>query len=170
MDTSEAGLGELAIKCTGPDGNIPVNVRTGTKGRYDMSFTPQQTGDYTANFTFNGESIPSSPYTVFVSDPSKIVAHGKGLYQVCTRDTSEFFIILKGAGQGDLEVRGEGPHGRFPVEIKQSPTEPDVYVASYTLFDAGDYKIHVGYAGKPVQGSPFLVKVCVMWKSGKAPI
>ena len=147
------------INCAGPEGSIPVNVQSDNRGLYDVKFTPQQTGDYRTSVTFNGEHIPSSPYNLYVADSTKIVAHGKGLYQVCTRDTSEFFITVKGAGQGNLEVRGEGPHGRFPVEVKQSPSDHDKYIASYTLFDAGDYRIYVNYAGQPVPGSPFLVKV-----------
>ena len=84
VDTSGAGLGELAIQCRGPAGNVPVDVRQISRGRYNVSFIPNKLGEYNTHFIFNGEEIPNSPITTYVADPSKIVAHGDGLNQVCT--------------------------------------------------------------------------------------
>ena len=78
-----------------------------------------------------------------------------------TESEAEFFITLHGAGRGDLNVYGEAPYGRFPVDLVQSPTDRDTYIVRYTPQGVGEHKIHVNFAGEPVNGSPFIVKV---WK------
>ena len=82
VDTSGAGLGELAIQCRGPGGNVPVDVRPTAPGKYNVSFIPNKPGEYNVHFVFNGEDIPGSPVKALVNDPSRIVAHGDGLHQV----------------------------------------------------------------------------------------
>lgn len=82
VDTSGAGLGELAIQCRGPAGNVPVDVRPTAPGRYNVSFIPNKPGEYNIHFVFNGDDIPGSPIKTIVNDPNRIVAHGEGLHQV----------------------------------------------------------------------------------------
>ena len=82
VDTSGAGLGELAIQCRGPSGNVPVDVRPTAPGKYNVSFIPNKPGEYNIHFVFNGEDIPGSPIKTLVNDPNRIVAHGDGLSQV----------------------------------------------------------------------------------------
>ncbi|RMX60911.1 hypothetical protein pdam_00003464 [Pocillopora damicornis] len=132
VDTSGAGLGELAIQCRGPVGNVPVDVKPTAPGRYNVSFTPNKPGEYNIHFVFNGDDIPGSPVKTIVSDPSRIVAHGDGLHQVTTDSEAEFFITLHGAGDGELKVYGEAPYGHFPVDLLQSPNEKDTYIVRYT--------------------------------------
>lgn len=93
VDTSGAGLGELAIQCRGPAGNVPVDVRPTAPGRYNVSFIPNKPGEYNIHFVFNGDDIPGSPIKTIVNDPNKIVAHGEGLYQVrrACNEISEIF-------------------------------------------------------------------------------
>lgn len=93
VDTSGAGLGELAIQCRGPTGNVPVDVRPTAPGRYNVSFIPNKPGEYNIHFVFNGDDIPGSPIKTIVNDPNKIVAHGEGLYQVrrACNEISEIF-------------------------------------------------------------------------------
>lgn len=82
VDTSGAGLGELAIQCRGPAGNVPVDVRPTGPGKYNVSFIPNKPGEYNIHFVFNGDDIPGSPIKTIVNDPNRIVAHGEGLHQV----------------------------------------------------------------------------------------
>ena len=82
VDTSGAGLGELAIQCRGPGGNVPVDVRPTAPGKYNVTFIPNKPGEYSTHFVFNGEDIPGSPVKCLVNDPTRIVAHGDGLHQV----------------------------------------------------------------------------------------
>lgn len=159
VDTSGAGLGELAIQCRGPDGNIPVDVRPTSPGKYNVSFIPNKPGEYNIQFVFNGEDIPGSPVKTLVNDPRRIVAHGDGLHKVSADEEAEFYISLQGAGDGELTVYGEAPYGDFPVDLLQSPTEKDTYIVRYTPLGVGEHKIHILFAGEPVAGSPYIVKV-----------
>lgn len=79
--------------------------------------------------------------------------------QVTTDSEAEFFITLQGAGDGELKVYGEAPYGHFPVDLLQSPTEKDTYIVRYTPKGVGEHKIHILFAGEPVKGSPYIVKV-----------
>ena len=76
-----------------------------------------------------------------------------------TDSEAEFFITLHGAGDGELKVYGEAPYGHFPVDLLQSPNEKDTYIVRYTPQGVGLHKIHINFAGEPVQGSPYIVKV-----------
>ena len=159
VDTSGAGLGELAIQCRGPNGNVPVDVRPTSAGKYIVSYIPNHRGEYNIRFMFNGEDITGSPYTTFVTDPTQIVTHGEGLNQAVAHSESKFFITLYGADKRDLDVKGEGPDGRFPVKIDESSESPDTYDVRYTPKGIGEHKIYVSHASIPVRGSPFVVKV-----------
>ena len=55
---------------------------------------------------------------------------------------------------------GEAPYGHFPVDLIQSPKEKDTYIVRYTPKGVGEHKIHITFAGEPVKGSPYIVKVC----------
>ena len=79
--------------------------------------------------------------------------------QVTTDSEAEFFITLQGAGDGELKVYGEAPYGHFPVDLLQSPDEKDTYIVRYTPKGVGVHKIHILFAGEPVKGSPYIVKV-----------
>lgn len=131
VDTTQAGLGELAIKCKGPNGGIPVDVRGTSRGKYLVSYTPTTSGEYLTQCTFNGEEITSSPNRSVVGDPSQVSAHGEGLYQVATETQGEFYITFKGAAKDGLEVFGEGPRGRFDVNLVENPRERDSYIVNY---------------------------------------
>ncbi|EDO45254.1 predicted protein [Nematostella vectensis] len=159
VDTTSAGLGELAIKCKGPTGGIPVDVRATARGKYQVSYLPNTPGDYVTHCTFNGEDVPESPLRSVAGDPDKIVAHGDGLYQVEVGSPGEFFITLHGAARGGLEVSGDGPNGHFPVELVESSRDNDTYTVRFMPQGVGIHKIHIRYNGRPVRGSPFLVKV-----------
>lgn len=76
-----------------------------------------------------------------------------------TDSEAEFFITLQGAGDGELKVYGEAPYGHFPVDLLQSPDEKDTYIVRYTPKGVGVHKIHILFAGEPVKGSPYIVKV-----------
>jgi len=80
-------------------------------------------------------------------------------FQVTTDTEAEFFISLHGAGDGELKVYGEAPYGHFPVDLLQSPKEKDTYIVRYTPRGVGEHKIHINFAGEPVKGSPYIVKV-----------
>lgn len=80
-------------------------------------------------------------------------------FQVTTDSEAEFFITLHGAGDGELKVYGEAPYGHFPVDLLQSPNEKDTYIVRYTPKGVGLHKIHINFAGEPVKGSPYIVKV-----------
>ena len=54
---------------------------------------------------------------------------------------------------------GEAPYGNFPVDLLQSPNEKDTYIVRYTPRGVGEHKIHINFAGEPVKGSPYIVKV-----------
>ena len=160
VDTCNAGLGELAIKCQGPKGNVPVDVRQTTPGKYNVCYTPDQQGQYDIRFHFNGQDIIGSPYTTFVTDPTAIVAQGDGLQRAVADSQAEFTVSLYGGAQKrQVDAHGEGPDGRFAVHLQESPDSPNSLNLSYIPKGVGEHKIYVSHANHPVRGSPFTVKV-----------
>lgn len=67
------------------------------------------------SFTFTGEDVPGSPFTVRVSgapDASKVRVYGPGIeHGVLAIFQSRFICDTRGAGAGQLTVRVRGPKG-----------------------------------------------------------
>merc|ERR1712048_471121 len=70
-------------------------------------------------------------------------------------EKTEFFIGMKGAGNGQVGVSMTGP-SNAGMEMEQMLD--NVCKVTYTPREPGLYKVHVEFAGEEIRGSPFSVK------------
>ncbi|XP_061930042.1 filamin-A isoform X5 [Apis cerana] len=169
VETFSAGKGDVDVIVEDPEGNrIPVDVRFNKDKNltYSVSYTPKKEGPHSIKVLFAGREIPKSPYTVNVEakggDPGKVTTSGPGLQPegVMANRPTYFDIFTKAAGRGVPEViilNAQESETTVPVRLRQPL--PEVWACEYTAPKKGSYSVNVFFAGKPIPGSPFNVKV-----------
>ena len=158
VDTTGAGNGELKVTVDGPDGfTEEIDTVKTTDNNYAAKLVPTVPGPYNLHFKFDGTSVPHSPAEVKVVDPSKVKVEGDCFEGACVRVYTpvSFCVDSTAAGEGELEVSLEGPSEATIVPEAQ---EDGTVKFSFTPTAPGDYNVGFLYAGKPVPGSPFVVK------------
>uniref|UniRef100_A0A914H238 Filamin-C n=1 Tax=Globodera rostochiensis TaxID=31243 RepID=A0A914H238_GLORO len=111
--------GGLKIDVRGPSGD---RVKHGTNRRPDdsteISFKPQEVGNYTVDVLFNNRAVHGSPYIVAVVDPSKVLVNNERLRPVDG-------LLQLDAGQRnvlDVDTTGAGPV-KLRVEVRDGDGE-----------------------------------------------
>lgn len=136
----------------------PTNIEQNDDGTMSVSFTPQTVGIYNTDIFWNGRKVHGCPYTVLVSDSSKCVAHGEGLYQARLNEAACFEVTTIGAGPGNVSGRVMCRGEEIPIGVEK--VEDNTYKGQYYPDSLDDLHVHVLFNDTPVRGSPFTVKVC----------
>ena len=66
---------------------------------------------------WNNRKVHGCPFTVFVSDPTKCVAHGEGLYQARLNESACFEVTTIGAGPGKVNAHAFCGEEEIPIEV-----------------------------------------------------
>ncbi|XP_075219680.1 filamin A protein cher isoform X2 [Lycorma delicatula] len=169
VETFSAGKGKVDVAVENPNGQLePVDIRFNNDRNltYSVLYTPKLEGTHNVSVKFAGREIPKSPYPVLVEghagDPSKVTASGPGLQpegNMINRPTY-FDINTKDAGKGVPEVIVLDPAGHkntVPVKVRQ--ISPDVWRCEYTSSAVGTHSVNVFFAGQPIPGSPYGVRI-----------
>lgn len=125
-------------------------------------------GAHKVSVKFAGRDVPKSPFIVNVDgvagDASKVTVRGPGLQDgVPVKKNTYFDIMTQDAGKGVPEVIILDPQGhKTSVAAKLRQIEPNTWRCEYVPASAGTHSINVFYAGKPIPGSPFGVRVAVL--------
>ncbi|XP_059143816.1 filamin-B-like, partial [Physella acuta] len=158
VDASEAGDGTLEITINHNGQNIPNNAVTVGKNKYECSFIAHHEGSYKVNVLYNDMHVQGSPYSVNVIDVGGIRITGDQWNAVSCNKKAGFNVV--------------SPHGSFE-EMSVRIIAPDGSNAPCRLSDRGDgtckidwhptvigaHKVYIDYAGVPIQGSPFTIRV-----------
>nr|WAW84873.1 filamin-like 3 [Halisarca dujardinii] len=159
VDTGGAGEGEIEAVLTNPKGEkVPAEVEKVTDENFVVKVVPDQPGTYSMDMAFSGTELPCSPVQLKVVDPAAVVVDGEHLngepVQVGT--PIEFSIDASMAGEGKLGVYLEGPS-----ELNVQPESQEEGKLKFSIDDieAGDYKLRVAFAGKPVTESPEIISL-----------
>ena len=167
VDMRQAGEGQLQVALSGPE-EIPVSIKDQANSIVRCEYTPTVAGEYVFNVLFEGEHIPNSPFSVPISattDAALVKAYGPGVEatDLTTDSCTEFFVDFKEAGEGEVEVKVEGPAGG--VELTEEVVEPGLKKYTYCTDpdEAGAYVTNITFADQQIPESPF--KVPVTWKT-----
>lgn len=194
IDTREAGVGAVDVAIDGPywHGRSPTPVSPGISpgpsatrsnslkrpksaaakpkitsnndNTYAVQYNPRKVGKYNINVFFADDTIPTSPYEVNVSDPSRVKMSGAGVTEDTTvtdqpaaltfSDPLEWVVDCTEAGPGDLEAILYGP-SEYSKEIPIVKVAEDVYqLKAEQPEDAGRYRLDVKYSGSNIKQSP----------------
>ncbi|CAG0912726.1 unnamed protein product [Notodromas monacha] len=169
VETFSAGRGNVEITVENPQGQKePVDVKFNNDRNltYSVSYNPRLEGVHKISVKFAGHEIPKSPFKVqvegFAGDANKVKASGPGLEpegNMVGRPTY-FDIITKDAGRGTPEVIILDPSGnRNTAPVKVTQLTADTWRCEYVASVVGFHSINIFFAGNPISGSPFGVRI-----------
>uniref|UniRef100_A0A3P8URD4 Filamin C n=1 Tax=Cynoglossus semilaevis TaxID=244447 RepID=A0A3P8URD4_CYNSE len=164
--TAGAGAGDVGVIIVDSNGRRDtVEIVLENKGDsiFRCTYVPVLEGPHTVYVTFAGQQIPTSPFTVHISEacnPNACRASGRGLQPKGLRikEVADFKVYTKGAGSGELKVTVKGPKGLDePVKILEM--ENGLYECNYYPVMKGKYVVTVTWGGHSIPRSPFEVYV-----------
>ena len=188
VDTSEAGAGALDVKVDAPlfdrdslprlskgDGKpgqgrrrtgsfhsgARPHITNNNDDTYTVRYNPRKVGSYRVSVLYDGKDTPCSPYSVEVTDPSKVKVSGPGVLNEsvqCVNEPLCYSVDTTGAGNGDLKVTAAGPH-TFSEDISITQTSDNNYAANFVPIVPGTYNLLFKYDDTSVPHSPAEVKV-----------
>ncbi|XP_032590388.1 filamin-A isoform X2 [Drosophila grimshawi] len=160
IDGSKAGSGNLEILVNG--GRVTSSVRSLGGQRFIASFTPHEHGTHTVQITFNGETVPGSPWHAEIMSSPGLTALGEST-RLVPANTPAVFEILPPPGQSlskgecvatvltpnksklNARVTHEAANGAARIEFV--PTE------------VGTHIIDASINGTKIAGGPLIAKV-----------
>lgn len=146
-----------------------------------VRYTPREEGVHAINVSYDGHTVPGSPFPVDAQlppDPSKVTLHlmneggalksykadtfcdvllqvkafGPGLKGGLVGSPAEFTIDTKGAGTGGLGLTVEGP---TEAKIECSDNGDGTCSVSYLPTEPGEYLVNILFEEVHIPGSPF---------------
>ncbi|CAL1298214.1 unnamed protein product, partial [Larinioides sclopetarius] len=160
VDASRAGRGNLNLSITASNRDVKYNLQEMSSGVYQVTYVPHSDHPHKIDVYYNGHQAPGCPQIVEIRDPShSIIAHGSGLKATQCGKTASFFIETGGFGEAkDFDIIVISPNGS-PLPVKCYQQKDGSLLAEWPAQQAGNHKIEVLYAGKPIAGSPFSCQV-----------
>ena len=155
MYTDQSGPGLVDVKVVDGNGRkAKVDIKDNKDNTHTVTYYPEKPGLYTVSITFNGQTIPKSPFRINIgaTNPAKCRAYGPGLEKGLVHKPNNFKIETKGAGEGSLGLTIEGP-SEAKIECKDNGDGScDV---TYWPSDPGSYTINILFADQHIPESPF---------------
>jgi filamin len=183
IDAKQAGPGNVEVEMfTGEEHQkVDVEVVDENDGSYTVKYCAPKAGAYNIKVVFAGYTLPSfeinvqqpanasgaiiegldneifeNEYDDEVTDASKCVATGEGLYESTVGEISEFKVDTTEAGPGDLSFSIDGPNSSTTIvdytpgscTAIYSPTHPGIYKISALFGNSDENREHI-------PGSPF---------------
>ena len=155
IDTSGAGPGDVRVTVDGPDGSQELEVVDTGDDMYTAEFTPKDPGQYQVHINYNDKEVPSSPATVDVVDPGKVIISGDIGAYVKVDTPARFNVNAVNAGKGDINAKVHGPSD---TDLVCEDVADGSKNYTFTPNVVGDHIVTVDFADKPVPNSPFSIK------------
>ena len=139
-----------------------VKVSKVEKGKFKISFQPNQPGLYGVHILIRKKAIAGSPFYLRYDSPPKADAVAvRGLSDTgYIREPIDFVVDTTDAGNGDLVIKVKSPATKEEKpELTITDNKDKTYSVGYTPNAPGDHQFDVAWSGKGVPGSPFGVNV-----------
>ena len=158
---------------------LPVAARDNTDGTYIVEYEPKKAGDHAVHISFDGQSIPGSPYSVPVSasPDATLCVPGKSWRSLGNKadktgssakdddthlcgDGLELEVDTSNGGVGELSAMAKNKDGD-PVEtfVVSGKGGKKSRVVLPNVPKSGEYHVDVLWSGVAVKGSPFKVVI-----------
>ena len=162
VDAKDAGKGEL--KCTVKTLSIKdsklheVEPKMQDDGTFVLNYTPNEIGQMQLLLTYNGESIPPTPWECEIANPTPpqvipLKSHG--------RQNEPVKFITSGLTESimsKMTIDIFHPKHRDPT-VQQEKHHESSTVYHFVPKHLGEYEVTVNVDGKAIHGSPFTVQV-----------
>ena len=160
FDVTEAGEGSLSLEIEGSVKISPTSILK-KPGLYHVDFKTPTVGKYVLNAKYGGDSVPGSPFTISVTNPTEVTVSGTGVTgnEVSVGKKAELVIDTSEAGIAPLTAMVTTPTGKdFAVELVPQKT-PGQFHGEYTPQEPGNHKLQVMFDGECIPKSPFVVTI-----------
>nr|KAI8751172.1 filamin-B [Biomphalaria glabrata] len=158
VDASEAGDGTLEITVSHNGQNIPNNALAIGKNRYECSFIGHQPGTYKVNVLYNNLHVNGSPYNVNIVDVGGIRLLGDNWNLVSCNKKASFNLVSPSGSFEDMNVKIIAADGTT-TPCRLSDNGDGTAKIDWHPTTIGTHRVFIDYAGVPIQGSPFNIKV-----------
>nr|CAH7756412.1 unnamed protein product [Callosobruchus chinensis] len=155
IDTTEAGYGDLEVKCIGPDGNArKVTLEKQKDGTYDATFVPDDFGRYRFDVKYGGKEITKAPVFIqaFATGNAERCKITEGQEKILNSGESYCVTLnTQNAGNGAVTCKIKSVDGG-EVDINIIDNGDGTVSIYYTLEEAGEYTINIKFGGQTVPG------------------
>ena len=143
---------------------LKLKVARSKKGQYNLSFLPIQPGYYNVHVEVKGVGVAGSPCRIrydIPPSPDKVKVVIDPRHEAYVNYPINFFIDTSAAGTGEIILRANLPKKAKEVtpEFKIKSHKDSTYSAQYVPLQPYTHQFEVLFAGRPVTGSPFLIRV-----------
>ncbi|OXU24388.1 hypothetical protein TSAR_010294, partial [Trichomalopsis sarcophagae] len=158
IDGSRAGSGNLEILVNG--GHVTSFVRTLSSQRFLASFVPHEAVTHLVEMTFNGESVPGSPWKVGIMPSPKMSVVGDSVRLVPAGSPAVFELSALGFSSNEIQVQILTPSKRqIGARIDEEPSRTGEFRVSFTPQEVGSHLVEVSIAGQKLPAGPLVAKV-----------
>ena len=167
--TKDAGHGDVDVKITGPDGEVPYQVES-SPYTFNYVYQASEPGSYTVDIKFAGEHIPNSPYPVAITDASKVKVTGPGMNGEClpVNVPLVYEVDARGAGPGD--VKSTVQDRSSPIHMGQEQTDSaggpivtdngdGTFQVEYTPINPGLQKMNLTFGESAIPDTPLKLSI-----------
>ncbi|CAH8544199.1 unnamed protein product [Schistosoma turkestanicum] len=142
-----------------PSGRIlhPTLLDNGD-GTVTAQFQPNEPGLHELEITYNGQSIPGSPFRFYVEAVGSgiVTAYGPGLSCGRAGEPANFTLVTRDAGAGGLSLSVEGPS---KADIQCDDNKNGTCSVSYLPLVPGEYTVSIKFMENHIPGSPFTAHI-----------
>ncbi|KAL8582065.1 hypothetical protein ACOMHN_028046 [Nucella lapillus] len=159
LDTrQETAPGELEVRLEGPE-EVKAQVEDMPDGTREVTYTPEQVGDYKVHVAYGDRPIPGSPFEARIvhEKAPRVKASGPGLLEGEAEAPACFTVdASRETRPGKLAVTVEGP-AQPVVDIRDKGD--GLYEVTYTPTLPGEYLLNVTYGDRPIPETPFAATI-----------
>ena len=166
--TKGAGHGDVEVKITGPNGEVPYEVES-VPYTYNYTYQATEPGDYVVDVTFAGEHIPNSPFPVAITDANKVTITGPGMDGEClpVNVPLVYQVDARNAGPGEVKCTVQNRESLKQAEEQTDSANAPIVTANgdgtfsieYTPTDPGLQKMNVTFGEATVPETPLRLSV-----------
>ncbi|XP_051156361.1 filamin-A [Leptopilina boulardi] len=158
IDGSRAGSGNLEILVNG--GHVTSFVRALGSQRFLASFVPHEAVVHLVEMTFNGETVPGSPWRVGIMPGPKMSVVGDSVRLVPAGSPALFELSALGFSSSEIDVQITTPTKRhITARIDEEPGRSGEFRVQFTPTEVGSHLVEVSIAGQKLPAGPLVAKV-----------
>ncbi|XP_008544602.1 filamin-A [Microplitis demolitor] len=158
IDGSRAGSGNLEILVNG--GHVTSFVKALGSHRFLASFVPHEAVTHLVEMTFNGETVPGSPWRVNVMPGPKMSVLGDSVRLVPAGSPALFELSALGFTSKEIDVQIITPSKRhITARVDEEPGRTGEFRVEFTPNEVGSHLVEVTIAGQKLPAGPLIAKV-----------
>eukprot|EP00117_Sycon_ciliatum_P023870 scpid7460/ scgid0352/ Filamin-C; ABP-280-like protein; ABP-L; Actin-binding-like protein; Filamin-2; Gamma-filamin len=159
INTAGAGVGEVDVSIVNTDTMqaLDFDLSEASKATHHVEYNPDMAGHFEINLRFAGKLVAQSPYSVSVSDPSRVTAHGPALEgDSIVNEPAHFTVDKSEAGDGELEIAITGPS---TPDVETKDNGDGTVDVTFVATQPGRYDVKINFDDEEVPKSPYTASI-----------